>query len=121
LKHETINSGSEVLFKRPSSELSKLELAYKVIQSGMYWWALVIGGLASFAFVTRGRANAEAALLGLMCIYSIVACPFIMRAAEIRYMIPVFPLLLGASIWYALGWWERLRMRSTRTSTTADI
>ncbi len=30
LKHETINSGTEVLFKRPYTELSYLELAYKI-------------------------------------------------------------------------------------------
>jgi hypothetical protein len=116
LKHETVNSGSEVLFKRPSSELSKLELVYKVIQSGLYWWALVLGGLASFVFLARWRTQPVAALLGVMCIYSVVACPFIMRAAEIRYMIPVFPLLLGASLWFAMTVRERSLARSGRSS-----
>ncbi len=116
LKHETINSGTEVLFKRPFTELSKVELAYKVIQSGIYWWALVIGGVASLVFLGRWRSRPEAALLGLMISYSVVACPWIMRAAEIRYMIPVFPLLLGASIWLALMVWERYRERNRGVS-----
>ncbi len=115
LKYETINSGTEVLFKRSFKELSKLEFAYKIIQSGIYWWALVIGGLASVLFLTRWRSQPQSALLGLMCVYSVVACPWIMRAAEIRYMIPVFPLLLGASIWLALAGWDRYRALARRS------
>lgn len=113
LKHQTITSGSQVLFKRPVAELGPLEKAYKLVQSGFYWWALVVGGLAGLYALFRMRRNVLMALLGAMAWYSVVSCPWLMRAAEIRYMIPVFPLLLGLGIWGGALLVARFRGRAT--------
>jgi hypothetical protein len=105
LKHQSFTSGSQVLFKRPVSELNFIERAFKVLQSALYWWALAVGGLAGLVALMRPRSSGLFALLGAMATYSVLACPWLMRAAEIRYMIPVFPLLLGLSVWAgAIGW-----------------
>ena len=113
LAHQTITSGSQVLYKRPVSALGPFEMAYKLLQSAFYWWALVAGGLAGLYALFRARGHLLMAVLGAMAWYSVVSCPWIMRAAEIRYMIPVFPLLLGLGIWGGALLVARFRGRAT--------
>ena len=113
LKHQAFTSGSQVLFKRSVGDLTKLEVAYKLLQSAFYWWALALGGLAAVFALLRARRYPLMALLGAMAIYALVCCPWIMRAAEIRYMIPVFHLLLGLGIWGGALLVARFRGRAT--------
>jgi hypothetical protein len=111
LKNQSFTSGSEVLFKRPVGALSKPELAFKVLQSGFFWWAMAIGGLAALYALLKARRFPLLAVLGAMALYSLVSCPWIMRAAEIRYNIPVFHLLLGLGVWAGALVLVRLRSR----------
>lgn len=111
LKHETVHSGSNTLFQRPFSALGPVEKGYKLLQSLIYWWVMIAGMAGAVVLASRVRTDPAAFLLGIMCLYGVVACPFIMRMAEIRYLIPVFPLLLAASIWGAAGIVDRIRRR----------
>lgn len=99
LKNQSVSSGSEVLYKRPVGTLSIPELAYKLLQSAFYWWAMAVGTLAALYALLKARRSPLMAVLGAMALYALVACPWIMRAAEIRYNIPVFHLLFGLGIW----------------------
>jgi hypothetical protein len=111
LKHETIHSGSNTLFHRPFAQLGPVEKAYKGLQSLIYWWALVVGMVGASVLVFRIRHGPEAGLLGIIAIYGVLACPFIMRMAEIRYIVPVFPLLVAASLWFVSDLWSRYSSR----------
>ena len=116
LKHQCIHSGTNSLFRRPFAELATLEKVYKLLQSAIYWWVLVVGMLGGIVLAMRVRRDPIMAVLGIMAVYGVLACPWIMRMAEIRYLIPVFPLLIATSTWLALSTIERVRGRKDRAS-----
>ena len=118
LKHEVVHSGSNTLFRRPFGELSIIEKVYKLVQSAIYWWVLVFGMLGGILLAMRVRRDPVAAVLGIMVVYGVLACPWIMRMAEIRYLIPIFPLLITTSTWVAWVALERLRSRKSRSSSS---
>ena len=76
----------------------------------------LVGMLGGIVLAMRVRRDPVAAVLGIMAVYGVLACPWIMRMAEIRYLIPVFPLLIATSTWLALTTIERVRGRKDRAS-----
>ena len=99
LKHETVHSGSATIFRHPFSGLNVMQKGYKLFQSLLYWFVLVGGMVGGAWLLLRFRSLPEGAILGAMVIYGVLACPFIMRMAEIRYLIPVYPLAAMAAVW----------------------
>ncbi|MBL7962987.1 MAG: hypothetical protein JNM31_03995 [Flavobacteriales bacterium] len=116
LKHETIHSGTTHLFQRPFAELGPAARAWKLLQAALYWWVLLTGCVAAAVVVWRVR-RAEAVLAAVVVLYGVVACPFIMRMAEIRYLVPIFPLMLLCAAWATDALMHRLR-RDRRTETS---
>jgi len=114
LKNQSVSSGSEVLYKRPVGALSTPELAYKLLQSAFYWWAMAVGSMVALYALLNARRFPLMAVLGAMALYALVACPWIMRAAEIRYNIPVFHLLFALGIWGGALVLGHYRARATR-------
>lgn len=111
LKHETMVSGTETLFRRPFDQLGPLEKAYKYSQSLWFWWAQVLGIGFGCVLIARIRRDAVAGLLGLSAVFGLVACPWLMRVAEIRYLIPIFPFLVVIALWATILLYERLIVR----------
>ena len=89
-----LHSGTYNLFSRPSSELSRPELVFKISMTLLYWWVLLLGAVGIVFALVRKSHNPVLTGLAATALYLTVVYPVWFRHDEARHFVPAYPFVL---------------------------
>lgn len=116
LGHLVLHSGSSVIFSKPWSAMAWWEKGLKLYQSAVYVAAVLFGMIGGLWLLMLHRRDTAYLILVGTVVYGVLINPFALRLCEMRYLVPIFPIILVVVVLVArtitvraMGWWGNRR------------
>lgn len=105
IPHMVCQKGAETLFSRPFSELPVWMKFFKLVQMGLYLVIVPIGAFSTFVMLWNWRKARSllASWVPLVAVYMVFVYPLVLKMAEFRFMVHVYPLFLLLAICFVVG------------------
>ena len=109
VRHMVFQKGAESLFARPYHVLPGWMKAFKLVQMGLYVTLVPIGLFAAAVLLWNWRRSRSlvAIWLPFLALLLVFVYPVVLKMAEYRFMVHVFPLILLLAICFIVELIER--------------
>ena len=120
IPHMIGQKGAETLFQTPFADLPIWMKLFKLFQMALYIVVMVMGAIAAFVMLWNWR-KARSLLdhwIPLVAVYMVFVYPLVLKMAEFRFMVHVFPLILLLAVCFSVALverWSGHRLDSQRT------
>jgi len=107
--HMVWQKGAETLFQTPFSDLPIWMKLFKLCQMALYNFALLFGTIGAFVMLWNWRKAPSllARWIPLVAVYMVLVYPLVLKMAEFRFMVHVFPLILLLAVCFSVVLVER--------------
>ena len=88
-----VHSGTYNLFIQPINQLNFIQLGFKIFYTFFYWFVFLLGVAGIFMLFKNLFQMNILALMLMLVGYTGLIHPLILRVCEVRYFVPMFPLI----------------------------
>lgn len=102
--HMVGQKGAETLFETPFSDLPLWMKLFKLFQMALYGFVVMFGAIAAFTMLWNWRkaGSLSARWIPLVAIYMVAVYPLVLKMAEFRFMVHIFPLILLLAVCFTV-------------------
>ncbi|HQW39930.1 MAG TPA: hypothetical protein PK149_02095 [Flavobacteriales bacterium] len=112
--------GAETLFETPFNELPLWMKFFKLFQMALYVFAVMIGTIAAFTMLWNWRKARSllARWIPLVAVYMVLVYPLVLKMAEFRFMVHIFPIILLLAVCFSVVLVEKWLGQNTPSKIT---